>query len=138
MKRIFDQLLQFLQQGIAAIFKFVQLVWTWSIDQITKVFQAPWGDWPIWKQVLFVLVIAAVAYALFVAAMRLWEAGVAVLAAFASLLGALVYTLPSILIAGVIALGRVVGDQQPQFQNADHNGIPRRWQYDHRHDHDIE
>ncbi len=104
MKQIFDQLLQFLQQGIAAIFKFVQLVWTWSIDQITKVFQAPWGDWPIWKQVLFVLVIAAVAYALFVAAMRLWEAGVAVLAAFASLLGALVYTLPSILIAGVIAL----------------------------------
>jgi hypothetical protein len=104
MKQIFDQLLQFLQQGIAAIFKFVQLVWTWSIDQITRVFQAPWADWPIWKQVLFVIVIAAVAYALFVAAMRLWEAGVAVLAAFASLLGALVYTLPSILIAGVIAL----------------------------------
>jgi hypothetical protein len=105
MKQIFDQLLQLLQQGIAAIFKFVQLVWTWSIDQITKVFQAPWGDWPIWKQILLALVLAAVAYALFVAAMRLWEAGVAVLAAFASLLGALVYTLPSILIAGVIALG---------------------------------
>jgi hypothetical protein len=104
MKQIFDQLLQFLQQGIAAIFKFIQLVWTWSIDQITKVFQAPWADWPIWKQVLFVIVVAAVAYALFVAAMRLWKAGIAVLAAFASLLGALVYTLPSILIAGVIAL----------------------------------
>jgi hypothetical protein len=103
MKQIFDQLLQFLQQGITAIFKFVQLVWTWSIDQITRVFQAPWADWPISKQILLVIVIAAVAYALFVTAMRLWEAGVAVLAAFASLLGALVYTLPSILIAGVIA-----------------------------------
>ena len=26
-----NQLIQFLQQGIAAIFKFIQLIWTWSI-----------------------------------------------------------------------------------------------------------
>jgi hypothetical protein len=42
MKQIFDQFLQFLQQGIAAIFRFVQLVWTWSVDQIAKMMQAPW------------------------------------------------------------------------------------------------
>jgi len=105
MKQIFDQVLQFLQQGIAAIFKFVQLVWTWSIGEITKVLDAPWATWPIWKQLLFVIVVAAVAWALFVAARELWVAGVRVLAAFASLLGAFVMTLPSILIAGLIALG---------------------------------
>jgi hypothetical protein len=104
MKQIFDQFLQFLQQGIAAIFKFVQLVWTWSIDQITKMMQAPFEAWPIWKQVVLILIIAAVAYFLFIAARQLWMAGVRVLAAFASFLGALVYTLPTILIAGVIAL----------------------------------
>jgi hypothetical protein len=104
MKQIFDQFLQFLQQGIAAIFRFVQLVWTWSIDQITKMMQAPWEVWPLWKQVLLVVVFAAVAYFLFIAARQLWFAGVGVLAAFASFLGALVVTLPSILIAGVIAL----------------------------------
>jgi hypothetical protein len=104
MKQIFDQFLQFLQQGIAAIFRFVRLVWTWSIDQITKMMQAPWENWPIWKQVLLVIVIAAVAYALFIAARQLWVAGVRVLAAFVSFLGALVFTLPTILIAGVIAL----------------------------------
>jgi hypothetical protein len=104
MKQIFDQFLQFLQQGITAIFKFVQLVWTWSIDQITKMMQAPFEAWPIWKQVVLILIIAAVAYFLFVAARQLWMAGVRVLAAFASFLGALVYTLPTILIAGVIAL----------------------------------
>ena len=104
MKQIFDQFLQFLQQGIAAIFRFVQLVWTWSIDQIAKMMQAPWENWPIWKQVLLVIVIAAVAYALFIAARQLWVAGVRVLAAFVSFLGALVFTLPTILIAGVIAL----------------------------------
>ena len=104
MKQIFDQFLQFLQQGITAIFKFVQLVWTWSIDQITKMMQAPFEAWPIWKQVILILVIAAVAYFLFIAARQLWVAAVHVLAAFASFLGALVYTLPTILIAGVIAL----------------------------------
>jgi hypothetical protein len=104
MKQIFDQFLQFLQQGIAAIFRFVQLVWTWSIDQITKVMQAPWENWPLWKQILLFIVIAAVAYALFIAAKQLWVAGIQVLAAFASFLGALVVTLPTILIAGCVAL----------------------------------
>jgi hypothetical protein len=105
MKQIFDQVLQFLQQGIAAIFKFVQLIWTWSIGEIAKVTEAPWGSWPLWKQVLLVVIIAAVIWFLFIAARQLWVAGVRVLAAFASLLGALVVTLPSILIAGLIALG---------------------------------
>jgi hypothetical protein len=105
MKQIFDQFLQFLQQGIAAIFRFVRLIWTWSIDQITKVAQAPWDSWPIWKQILLVVVIAAVAYFLFIAARQLWFAGVRVLSAFASFLVALVVTLPTILIAGLISLG---------------------------------
>ena len=104
MKQIFDQFLQFLQQGIAAIFRFVQLVWTWSIDQIAKITQAPWDNWPLWKQVLLVVIIVAVAYFLFIAARQLWFAGVHVLAAFASFLGAVIVTLPSILLAGVIAL----------------------------------
>ena len=104
MKEIFDQLLQFLQQGIAAIFRFIQLVWTWSIEQITKMTQAPWGDWPLWKQLVLVIVVVAVAYALFIAARPVWFAGVRVLAAFAGLLGALIVTLPMILIAGCIAI----------------------------------
>jgi hypothetical protein len=107
MKEILDQFLQFLQQGIAAIFKFVHLVWTWSTAQITKMMQVPWESWPLWKQVLLAIVVVAVAYALFIAATRLWVAGVRVLATFVAFLGALVYTLPPILIAGIIALGGV-------------------------------
>ena len=105
MKQFFDQLLAFLQQGIAAIFRFVQLIWTWSIDQITRVFQAPWDSWSLWKQILLVLVIVAVIFAVFKAAMQLWVAGIRVLRAFASLLVAFIMTLPAILVAGVIALG---------------------------------
>jgi hypothetical protein len=104
MKQIFDEFLHFLQQGIAAIFRFVELVWHWSIDQITKMMQVPWQNWPLWKQVLLVIVIAAVAYAVFIAARQLWAAAVHLLTAFASFLAALVVTLPTILIAGLVAL----------------------------------
>ena len=107
MKQLFDQLVQFVQQGISAIFRFVQLVWTWSITQISQVLQSPWQSWPLWKQVLLVLVAAGVIYALFKAAKDLWEAGEKLLAAFAMVLGVLIKTLPNVLVAGLIALGGV-------------------------------
>ena len=85
MKQMFDQLLKFLQQGISAIFHFVELIWMWSVDQISKLMAVPWQDWPLLKQVLLVLILAA----------------------FAGLLGVLVQTLPTVFLAGVIALGGV-------------------------------
>lgn len=107
MQNIFNQLLQFLQQGIAAIFRFVSLIWTWSVSQINGLFQVPWQSWPLWKQVLLVLIIAGVIWALFKAAQELWEAGERILTAFAALLGVLVQTLPSVILAGIIALGGI-------------------------------
>jgi hypothetical protein len=107
MKQVFDELLKFLQQGIAAIFRFVQLIWTWSVDQISKLMAVPWQEWPLWKQVLLVLILAGVLWALYRAGRELLEAGAAILAAFAGLLGTLVQTLPHVFLAGVIALGGV-------------------------------
>ena len=107
MQQLFNQLVQFVQQGIAAIFRFVQLIWTWSVGQISKVFEAPWQSWPLWKQILLALVAGAVIWALYKAAKGLWEAGERTLGAFATLLGVLVKTLPRVLVAGVIALGGV-------------------------------
>src|SRR5947208_7308875 len=104
MKEILDQFLQLLQQAIAAIFRFVGLVWAWSLDQINKMAQVPLENWPLWKQILLALVAAAVGYALFVAAWRLWVASIRAFAAFASFAAALIVALPPILIAGVIAL----------------------------------
>jgi hypothetical protein len=105
MQQFFDQLLHFLQQGISAIFRFVQLVWSWSVTQIGGLTRVPWQDWPLWKQIFLVLVIAGIAWALYKAAVELWEAGERILAAFATLLGVLVRTLPSVMIAGLVALG---------------------------------
>ena len=75
MQQFFNQLLQFLQHGISAIFRFVQLIWTWSVSQISSLVQVPWQDWPLWKQILLVLVLGAVGWALYRAAKDLWEAG---------------------------------------------------------------
>jgi hypothetical protein len=105
--QFFNQLLQFLQQGIAAIFKFVQLIWTWSVGQIGGLTHVPWQSWPLWKQFLLAVVVGGVVWALYRAAKELWEAGERILAAFAALLGVLVRTLPSVITAGLIALGGV-------------------------------
>jgi hypothetical protein len=107
MKQVFDQLLKFLQQGISAIFRFVELIWTWSVDQISKLMAVPWQEWPLLKQILLVVILVAVLWAFYRAGRELLEAGAAILAAFATLLGVLVQTLPQIFLAGVIALGGV-------------------------------
>jgi hypothetical protein len=107
MQQVFDQLLKFLKQGISAIFRFVELIWTWSVGQIGKLVAVPWPEWPLWKQVLLVLILAGVIWALYKAGRELLEAGAAILSAFASLLAVLVQTLPHVLLAGIIALGGV-------------------------------
>src|SRR5689334_23069381 len=107
MREAFNQLLHFLQQGIAAIFRFVQILWTWSVDQIALLLAVPWQQWPLWKQLLLVLVLAGVVWALFQSARELFRAGERILIAFAALLGVLVRTLPSVVLAGLIALAGV-------------------------------
>jgi hypothetical protein len=107
MKQVFDQLLKFLHDGISAIFRFVELIWSWSVDQISRLASVPWQQWPLWKQLLLVLILAGVVWALYRVGRELLLAGAAILAAFADLLGVLVRTLPSVVLAGLIALGGV-------------------------------
>lgn len=98
-----DQLLDFLRQGITAIFRFIETIWRWSVEQILQV---PWGalgDLTLWKQLLLVIIAGGVIYLLYRAAMELLEAGEKALAAFATLLTVFVRTLPPILLAGVVA-----------------------------------
>jgi hypothetical protein len=107
MHQFFNAILQFLQQGLAAIFRFVELVWNWSADQIAKLLAVPWHDWPFLKMLILVVIAVAVVWALWEVAWRLWIATARILAAFAALLVVLVQTLPRILLAGVVAFGGV-------------------------------
>lgn len=103
MAKIINQIIDFLQQGIEAIFKFLELVWTWSFGQIISVFQSDWQSLPVWKIVLLILVLGAIAYILYKAALQLWSAAEQVFKAFVGLLSVFVSVLPFIVAAGLIA-----------------------------------
>src|ERR1043166_1338742 len=103
MHEILSQIVHFLQQGIAAIFRFVELIWTWSVDQVTRLAAVPWSDWPILKVILLIVLVAAIVWALYRVAWELWIGAERVLTAFAGLLVVFVHTLPRVLLAGLIA-----------------------------------
>jgi hypothetical protein len=107
MHQILSQVLHFLQTGIAAIFHFIELIWTWSVDQVARLVDVPWHDWPILKVILLLIVVAAVIWALFQVFWELWLGAERILSAFAALLVIFVHTLPRVLLAGVIALAGV-------------------------------
>jgi hypothetical protein len=100
---IINSIIQFLQQGIAAIFKFLGLIWNWSFGQIVSIFSSDWQALPIWKIVILVIALVAIAYILYKAFMALWSGVVSLFQAFVDLLGKFVAVLPQIVIAGLIA-----------------------------------
>ena len=103
MEQIIRQVVRFLSDGIEAILKFLQLVWTWSFGQIIDIFQSDWQALPIWKIVILVAVLIGVAYCLYVAARQIWGAAEGVFRAFVALLSAFVAVLPYIVLSGLIA-----------------------------------
>ena len=107
MHEILGQILHLLQQGIAAIFRFVELAWVWSVDQVTRLAAEPWRDWPVLKVILLAIVVLAVIWALYRVVWELWLGAERILSAFAGLLVVFVHTLPRVLLAGAIALGGV-------------------------------
>ncbi len=107
MHQILSQILHFLQQGIAAIFRFIELIWTWSVDQVARLAAVPWHDWPILKLILLIVIVVAVVWALYQVFWELWLGAERVLSAFAGLLVVFVHTLSRVLLAGVIALAGV-------------------------------
>jgi hypothetical protein len=100
-----NQLLQLLQQGLATIFRFIGMVWEWTIAQISAV---PWNrldQLSILKIILLAAVAIGIGYLLYRAGKELLEAGEKLLGAFVTLLTVFVRTLPFILLAGVAAAG---------------------------------
>ena len=104
MPQVFNQLLALIQQGLLAVFRFVDTVWSWAASQIQSLATVPWSAWPLWKQIVLALVVAGVAIAMLKVVAELWTAGEKILAAFATLVGVFVRTLPNVAIAGLIAL----------------------------------
>jgi hypothetical protein len=103
MNQIIDQIVAFLKMGIEAIFRFFELIWTWSFGQMVDIFRSDWQSLPIWKIAILVIAVIAIAYVLYKGIIQLWKAAEQILKAFIGLLSVLVGILPFILIAGIIA-----------------------------------
>jgi hypothetical protein len=105
MQQVLNEVAQIAQRLAAVIWQVLQFIWNWSFGQIVRMFQMPFNDLPLWKQVLFVLVIGAMAYFLFTVAKDLLWAVQSVLRAIVGLIAALIAMLPQIVWAGLIAFG---------------------------------
>lgn len=103
MRQIIEQIINLLQQGISAIFRFVELIWQWSFGQIFAVFGSNWQSLPVWKIAVLAVAVVAIAYVLYKAVIQLWKAAEQILKAFVGLLMVLVSILPYVLVAGIIA-----------------------------------
>ncbi len=98
-----NQLLQFVQQGVLAAAKFINMAWEWSFQQIAAV---PWnnvGELPLWKILLLVAVAGGIVYLLYKSLRELLEAGQKALSAVATLLSVLIQTILPLVLAGAVA-----------------------------------
>ena len=65
MQQVLNEVGQIAQRLAAVIWQVLQFIWNWSFGAIVKMFQLPFNNLPVWKQVIFVLVIAALGYFLY-------------------------------------------------------------------------
>jgi hypothetical protein len=105
MQQVLNQVADVAQRLVAVIWQVLQFIWNWSFGQIVRMFQLPFNGLPLWKQVLYVVVIAAMAYFLYKIAKDLLKAVQSVLGAIVGLVSALIAMLPQIVVAGLIAFG---------------------------------
>jgi hypothetical protein len=117
MQEFFNQFLDFVRQGISAIFRFVQFVWSWAGGQVGSLFRVPWDDWPSWKIIALVALGIVVFRVLYNAVYEIWQAGEKILSALGTLMGVLIKTLPQVLLAGLIALAGIALLNNLDFPN---------------------
>lgn len=124
MQQFFDVFIDFVRQGIEAIFRFVAAIWSWAAEQFGKLLAVPWQDWPMWRVLLLAALIYGLGWYLYKALWELWDALKKTLAALGTMLGVLIKTLPQILLAGLIALAGVwllsnldFSDVRPSFMH---------------------
>ena len=87
------------------IWHVVEVLWSWSFGQIIAMFQLPLNTLPLWKQLLFALVLSALGYLFHKLSKDLLKAVQSVVGAMVGFGTALIGMLPQIVWAGLIAFG---------------------------------
>jgi hypothetical protein len=87
------------------IWHVLEFLWTWSFGQVVAMFRLPLNTLPLWKQLLFVLVLVALGYVFHKLSKDLLKAVQSVVSAVVAFITALIGMLPQIVWAGLIAFG---------------------------------
>jgi hypothetical protein len=119
MQQVLNSVGQLAQQLASVIWQVLQFIWNWSFGQVARMLAMPFGSLPIWKQVLYVIVIAALVYFFFKIGRDLLNAVMGVLKSIMGLINALISMLPQVVVAGLIAFGGawVIAQSVPMLDN---------------------
>ena len=104
MQQAVNQVLQLVQQGIAAIFSLVSTVWNWVVGQVVGFVNLPWQQLSMLKLVVAAVTVGVAGWFLWKAGKQIWSASEKLLGAFAGFLAALVTALPNGIVGGAIFL----------------------------------
>jgi hypothetical protein len=87
------------------IWHVLEFLWTWSFGQIVAMFRLPLNSLPLWKQILFALVLAALGYMFHKISKDLLKAVQSMIGATVGFFTAIIGMMPQIVWAGLIAFG---------------------------------
>jgi hypothetical protein len=87
------------------IWQALVFLWGWSFGQVVAMLQLPFDSLPVWKQVIFVVVIVSLVYLGHRVARDLLKAVQTMVGALVGLMAAFIIMLPQIVWAGLIAFG---------------------------------
>ena len=104
MQQFLHQLVQLLQQAITAIFDLVLWVHNWSFGKIIALINMQWQNWPLMKQLIFLIVLGAIGYFLYVGVKQIWQALKQLFEAVIGFAMVVMKALPPFAFAGGIAL----------------------------------
>jgi hypothetical protein len=88
-----------------AIWHVLEFLWTWSFGQVVAMFRLPLNSLPLWKQILFVLVLTALGYLFHKISKDLLKAVQSMIGAIVGFFTAIIGMMPQIVWAGLIAFG---------------------------------
>jgi hypothetical protein len=87
------------------IWHVLEFLWSWSFGQIVAMFRLPLNSLPLWKQILFVLVLSALGYLFHKISKDLLKAVQSMIGAIVGFFTAIISMMPQIVWAGLIAFG---------------------------------
>ena len=116
MQQVFNQVGQIAQQLAAVIWQVLTFIWDWSFGAVARMFARGFPP-ELWKRIIYVIVIVALAYFIYKLAKDLLRAVQSILSAIVGLISALIGMLPQIVLVGFIAFGGawIVQQQSPSW-----------------------